>query len=137
MNIEYHSDLDRLEAGHLNGFFVGWPNPPSAKTHLRLFEGSSHFIVAVVPETRDVVGFITAITDGVLAAYIPLLEVLPERKGEGIGSELVRRMVTKLRSIYMVDLCCDPDVQPFYDRLGFTRSASMILRNYDRQNGEA
>ena len=30
-----------------------------------------------------VVGFVTAISDGVLSAYIPLLEVLPEYQGAG------------------------------------------------------
>jgi GNAT superfamily N-acetyltransferase len=82
------------------------------------------------------VGFITAISDGVLAAYIPLLEVLPAWQGQGIGAELVRRMQAQLQRFYMVDLLCDPEVQPFYERLGLHRATGMLLRNYDRQSGE-
>ena len=61
------------------------------------------------------VGFITAISDGVLSAFIPLLEVLPA-PGPGIGSELVRRMLSELEDFYMVDLVCDPELEPFYRR---------------------
>ena len=42
----------------------------------------------------------------------------PTHQGQGIGSELVRRMLDTLKAIYMIDLICDPDVQPFYERLG-------------------
>jgi predicted N-acetyltransferase YhbS len=79
------------------------------------------------------VGLITAISDGVSAAYIPHLEVIDTMQGQGIGSELVRRMVAKLRALYMVDLVCDPELQPFYERLGFRPLTAMVIRNYDRQ----
>ncbi len=84
----------------------------------------------------QVVGYITAITDGVLAAYIPHLEVLPPYKGQGIGTELLRRIFDQLQHLYMIDLICDADVQPFYDRVGMIRYTGMIKRNYDRQSGE-
>ena len=48
------------------------------------------------------VGFVTAISDGVLSAFIPLLEVLPEWQGPGIGTELVRRILAELEDFYMV-----------------------------------
>ncbi|MBA2682288.1 MAG: GNAT family N-acetyltransferase, partial [Ktedonobacteraceae bacterium] len=77
----------------------------------------------------------TAITDHVLCAYIPLLEVLPSYQGQGIGTELVRRMLEKLNNIYMVDLLCDPDLQPFYARAGMQPTTGMLLRNYRQQSG--
>ena len=42
-------------------------------------------IIAIDENTNQVVGFVTAISDGVLSAYIPFLEVLPEYKSIGIG----------------------------------------------------
>ena len=84
----------------------------------------------------QVIGYINAISDGVLVAYIPHLEVLPAYQGQGIGSELVRRMLDTLRGLYMIDLICDAEVQPFYERLGLTRYTGMIKRNYDHQTGE-
>ena len=75
-------------------------------------------------------------SDQVSCAYIPHLEVLPAYQGQGIGSELVRRMVKKLRHLYMIDLVCDPSLQSFYERLGMQAIVGMVVRNYDRQSGE-
>jgi ribosomal protein S18 acetylase RimI-like enzyme len=114
--IEYTDSLDGVETAHLDGFFVGWPSPPSNETFLALLRGSAHVVLA--RSRDDVVGFVTAVSDGVLSAYIPLLEVRPDHHGRGIGTELMRRMLAKLDSLYMVDLCCDADLEPFYRRLG-------------------
>ena len=130
--ITYTSSLDGITVEQLQGFFVGWPNPPKPEAHLRILQGSSHIVLAL--DGGRVVGFITAISDGVLSAYIPLLEVLPEYKAQGIGSELTRRMLETLRHLYVVDLICDPDLQPFYSRFGMRPYSGMILRNYDRQS---
>ncbi len=123
--IEYTESIDGVEAGHLEGFFVGWPQPPSPERHLELLRGSDHVILA--REREHVIGFVTAISDGVLSAYVPLLEVLPEYQARGIGSELMRRLLARLENLYMVDLCCDADLEPFYGRLG--------LRTWDRGMG--
>jgi ribosomal protein S18 acetylase RimI-like enzyme len=133
--IQYITTFDGVSADHLRGgFFVGWPNPPTPETHLRLLRQSAKVVLAI-EENGAVVGFITAISDGVLSAYIPLLEVLPEYQDRGIGSELVRRMLDMLADVYMVDLLCDPELQPYYERLGMRRAVGMLRRNYDRQAG--
>lgn len=137
--IIYSDSTESVGADQLNGgFFRGWPDPPAAETHLRILRGSSHVWLAIDDETEggSVVGFITAISDGVLAAYIPLLEVLPAYEERGIGSELTRRMLTTLSGLYMVDLLCDVDVQPFYERLGMRRATGMMSRNYAAQSGQ-
>jgi len=134
--VHYTESLAGIDASQLaGGFFIGWPNPPSPETHLRLLQGSSHVVLAIDERTADVVGFATAISDGVLSAYIPLLEVLPEYQHQGIGQELMRRMIAALRSLYMIDLLCEPDLQPFYEQVGMRKADGMLIRNYDRQNG--
>jgi ribosomal protein S18 acetylase RimI-like enzyme len=131
--IEYRASLEGLTPDALPGFFVGWPNPPSPETHLRILQGSDAVVLAL--DGARVVGFITAISDGVLAAFIPLLEVLPPYQGRGIGSELVRRMLARLAHLYAVDLVCDLEMQPFYARLGMHPARGMLLRNYVNQAG--
>jgi len=134
--IRYTDSLDGITADHLRGgFFVEFPRPPSPDTHLRILRGSAAVVLAIDGATGNVVGFVNAISDGVLAAYVPLLEVLPPYQGQGIGSELVRRLLDRLRHLYMIDLLCDEDVQPFYARLGMQPAAGMIVRNYERQAG--
>jgi len=135
--IAYTDNLERISSSCLGRFFEGWPNPPSAETHLRILRGSDEVVLAVDEESEDVVGFVTAITDGVLCAHIPLLEVLPAYRRRGIGSELVRRMLEKLDAFYSIDLACDEGTVSFYERLGMRPGVRMSLRNYDRQAGEA
>src|SRR5687768_1927525 len=74
--ISYRHSVDGIEALHLTGFFVGWPSPPSPEIHLLALRHSDAVVLAIDDETGMVVGYITAITDHVLAAYIPHLEVL-------------------------------------------------------------
>lgn len=133
--IKYQANLKGVTAEKLKGFFVDWPNSPSASVHFRLLKKSAFRILAIDPETGRAVGFITAITDGVLSVYIPFLEVLPEYKGRGIGKELVRRMLLKLKKAYMIDLVCDSDLQKFYKKFNMSPSSAMIKRNYPNQSG--
>lgn len=133
--ISYTDDPAVVTANQLHGFFVGWPSPPTPGAHLRLLRGSGLVELAIHEDTGQVVGFATAITDGVLSAYIPLLEVLPAYQGKGIGSELVRRLLSRLDHLYTVDLLCDADLQPFYEQQGMRPTVGMMSRRYARQSG--
>lgn len=134
--IIYTDSLQNVGIEHLQGgFFVGWPNPPSPKSHFQILSNSSAFVLART-EQGTVVGFITAISDNISCAYIPHLEVLPAYQDQGIGSELVRCMTEKLMHLYMVDLICDPALQSFYKKFGMQTLAGMVIRNYDRQSCE-
>lgn len=133
--IVYRDNLDGLTPRKLAGFFEGWPDPPSPETHLRILQGSAHVILALNDETGAVVGFVTAISDGVLSAYIPLLEVRRDYQGRGIGQELMRRMLVRLEHLYMVDLICDLELQPYYQRFGMRPASGMMLRHHSRQAG--
>ena len=55
------------------------------------------------------------------------------RNGKGIGTELMRRMMTKLGAIYAIDLICDKDVRGFYKKFGFRAGQAMMIRNYEVQ----
>lgn len=133
--IRYTDATDSIEQSMLVGFFEGWATPPLPETHLRILKKSAYVVLAVDEVEDRVIGFINAVSDGVLSAYIPLLEVLPAHRGRGVGKELVNRMLAKIDHLYMVDLCCDPDVQGFYEQFGMTRSSGMMIRNCDRQRG--
>ncbi len=133
--INYRASTEGLKPDQLQGFFVGWPNPPTPETHLRLLQNSAEVVLALDQETDQVVGFVSAITDGVLTAYIPLLEVLPAYQRRGIGHELMRRMLARLDKFYMVDLLCNEVLQPFYEAAGMMPAMGMLRRDYERQNG--
>jgi len=126
--IDYTDALDGIESRHLEGFFVGWPHPPSPETHLRQLRGSDYVVLAIDVKTGLVVGFVTALSDGVLSGFIPLLEVLPAYQGQGIGRALMTRILDRLGHLPNVDLLCDPDVVPFYEHFGMKPTGGMVLR---------
>ena len=125
--VNYSESLDGVTAAHLTGFFEGWLSPPTSEEHLVLLHQSSHRVLARSDSGR-IVGFITAISDGVLSAYIPLLEVLPDFRGQGVGTHLVDRMLRQVSHLYMVDLVCDPELVPFYRRFGLQPLSAMGSR---------
>lgn len=134
--IEYFTSIENFSPEMLTGFFVGWPDPPSPERHLDILDAADHIVLAVDRETGQVAGFINAISDGLHAAYIPLLEVLPEYQKQGIGKELVERILVEIGPLYMIDLLCDTDVQPFYRKLGMVNATGMRIRNFAHQSAE-
>ena len=133
--IEYISSLEGIKEEQLQGFFEGWPNPPDENTFLKLLANSDEIVLAVDPSNMQVVGFINAITDKTLMAFIPLLEVLPTHQGKGIGGELVERMLGRLSGFYAIDLLCDRELQNYYKRFGMRPANGMVVRNYENQSG--
>ena len=128
--VEYLDDPRLITAERLRGgFFEGWPAPPSVERHLEILRGSEVAVIAVDGANGDAVGFVTAVGDGVLSAFIPLLEVLPAWRGQGIGSELVRRVLARLGGRYAIDLVCDPELVPFYERLGGLGGTAVMWRS--------
>jgi len=114
----------------LNGFFEDWTKPHSKESHLKILKNSNHIVLAVDDEANRVVGFITAITDNVQSAFIPLFEVLPSYRRKGIGTNLMTRMLEKLKDIPGIDLTCDSEMQKFYSKFDMIPSAGMIIRKY-------
>jgi N-acetylglutamate synthase-like GNAT family acetyltransferase len=129
MNAEiiFVDTLDGISDTQLDGFCVDWPRGLSGTSLERVLRGSAKFWLAI--DRGNVVGFVNAIADGCFMACIPLLEVRPEWKGRGIGTELVRRMAASLSEYYALDLLCDEELVPFYEKLGFFRVAGMVRRN--------
>jgi ribosomal protein S18 acetylase RimI-like enzyme len=127
--IVFDDDVSALGAADVDGFFEGWPRVPAAERFLRILAGSYAVVLAREGYGGRVVGFVNAISDGELAAHIPLLEVLPEYRHRGIGTELVRRMLDKLDGFAMIDLTCDAELVPYYERFGMLPVSGMVMRD--------
>ena len=134
--IVYKNNIDGISAGMLSGFFSGWKEFPSSDKLLSLLNNSQHVVIAFDEEKNIVAGFINAISDKVLSAYIPLIEVLEGYRKKGIGSELAGRMMNELKDYYMIDLVCDEHLENFYNKFGLKKHTAMIRRNYNNQKGK-
>jgi ribosomal protein S18 acetylase RimI-like enzyme len=132
--IDYRDSLDGIGPEMLQGFFVGWKTPHTPERHLEILKNSDHMLLALDKEENRVVGFITALTDHIQSAFIPMLEVLPGYQGQGIGTTLTTMMLKRVDHIQAIDLTCDKHLQPFYERFGMIRSVGMVIRKYQTHN---
>ena len=127
--IYYTDDLAPVREDMLQGFFAGWPRRPSTRQHLAVLRGSYRSVVAIDDADGRVVGFVNMLSDGVLTAFIPWLEVLPGYQGQGVGGELMRRILEGTDGFYSVDLVCDEALVPYYERFGMLSASSAVLRH--------
>jgi GNAT superfamily N-acetyltransferase len=125
--ITYRLDASGIERQDLAPFFEGWPTPPSLDRRLAAVRGADH--VAIAFDGDRLVGFATALSDGALMAYLSLLEVIASHRRRGVGTGLVRALEREIGDLYGLDLCCDEELVPFYERQGFSRVAGMVRRS--------
>jgi len=122
-SLRYQTTLDGISPDSFHpGFFDGWWNAPDAGTHLRILAGSDAIVLALAADEgggEQVVGFVTALTDGVLYGVVTLLEVVPQLQGRGIGRQLMERVTDLLGPLYRIDLVCADDVLAFYEKVGY------------------
>ncbi len=128
--IKYVDSIESITPEMLKGFFEGWRKPRSKEEHLKILQNSDHIVLAVDTDRNRVVGFITALSDNVQSAFIPLLEVLSDYRGQKIGTNLLSRMLKKLKGIPAIDVICDLELQKFYSRFGMKPAVGMIIRDY-------
>ncbi len=89
---------------------------------------ASSFCFAVAIADGEVVGMGRAISDGCSDAYIQDVAVLKERRGQGIGSEIINHIVNHLKKngISWIGLVGEPGTGYFYRKLGFRTMENYI-----------
>lgn len=81
---------------------------------------SSWYLLGAYDGER-LVGFGRLVSDGVLHAMIYELIVLPEYQGQGIGGEILEKLVERCKEagVRDIQLFCARGKQEFYERRGF------------------
>ncbi|MDP3025804.1 MAG: GNAT family N-acetyltransferase [candidate division Zixibacteria bacterium] len=118
----------RIITNELNTFFQNWKSPPSTETRSKLLTGSD--LVITAREDGRLVGFLTAISDGAMHAFITLLEVLESHQNKGIGKHLMELAISNFKGYYDIVLITDPDKGEFYKKLGFREIYGMHIRDF-------
>ena len=105
----------------------GW-YPKSSVEDLRSLQGHAYVIVTAWLAEK-MVGTLTVLSDGRNYATLDDLVVHPNHRGRGIGANLVRMALSTLSGVDpdVTRLVAVPGVEPFYERLGFRRTAETVM----------
>jgi predicted N-acetyltransferase YhbS len=105
---------------------VGWQDrvrdPEKFKTML---EHTNRTVLAV--DDSRIVGFARALCDEVSNGYISMVAVAPDKRGEGIGRELVRQLIKADTGITWI-LRAGRGSSEFWERVGFHSSKVAMER---------
>jgi ribosomal protein S18 acetylase RimI-like enzyme len=127
--IEYHDTPHPIDLEQLARLFdsVGWKHRTRDPDRLaQMVRGSMYGVCAADGET--LVGYARAVSDGAFNAYVSTVAVHPEYQRQGIGRELLRRLVDGRDHVQFV-LHAPPHVHSFYLRCGFRAAPDMFGRD--------
>jgi ribosomal protein S18 acetylase RimI-like enzyme len=127
--IEYRDTAGQIDLVRLAALLdsVGWRHRTAEPERLaQMVRGSAYTVSAL--DGHELVGFARAISDGAFNAYVSTVAVLPAYQRQGIGQELVRRLL-KDRDHLLFVLHAAADVHPFYLRCGFHPALDMLRRD--------
>jgi len=101
-----------------------WSEARTPEAVRRLLEGPSLFFSIRDQASGRLVALARAISDGVYKAMVFDVIVHPDHQGRGLGARVMEDLLAHplLRKVQHIELYCLPEIEPFYERLGFTAS---------------
>jgi len=110
---------------------VGWSRPANEEKLREVLEAGP-----AVGEWDDerLVGFVRALSDGHLAAYVEDVMVHHDYRRGGVGERIMSRLLTEIKHSANVSLYCRRPVARFYERNGF-RATSYVLMQRSADEG--
>ncbi len=93
----------------------------------------AHGIVLGAWEEKQLIGFCRAVSDGVYRAYVEDVVVLRTHRGQGIGRQMMDKMMKELSGIEVVSLFCSAKLADYYHGSGFQETKQTVMhRNKSR-----
>lgn len=123
-----YRDSDAIDFTQLARLFddAGWSARTVDQARFTALIKGSRFVVSAW-DGDALVGFARAISDGVKNAYVTDVVVRADHRRQGIGAELVRRLLADRDDIKFV-LRADPELHRWYAALGFVEAPNMLVR---------
>jgi GNAT superfamily N-acetyltransferase len=111
---------------------VGWSRPANEE---ELREALEVGPAVGAWDGERLVGFVRALSDGHLAAYIEDVMVHQDYRRGGVGDLIMSRLLTEIKRSANVSLFCERPVARFYERHGF-RATSYVLMQRSAEEGQ-
>ena len=132
MNLKYKENIP-VSAKHIAELrrSVGWNGMESCYSDPRM---TSYFHIACY-DADKLVGYVDTVSNDVTDAYIQDLTVDPAYQGQGIGTELMNRIIAKLKEnkIYMISVVYEEKLLPFYKRFGFFQMLCGQMQTFEME----
>jgi ribosomal protein S18 acetylase RimI-like enzyme len=125
MSYIWNDSLDGVDWQELQALMRAAPLGDKDAEMLRKAFTNSLYRVFVVDEGR-LVGAGRVVGDGVDAAYLCDVALLPSHQGRGLGQEIVSRLVALARGHRKIILYAVPGKEGFYKRFGFKRMSTAM-----------
>lgn len=125
MALTWSDQLEPVDWAELSALYRAAPLGDKHPDGLRVVFANSMFR-CFVREEGLLVGAGRALADGVDTAYICDVALLPSHQGQGLGREIVARLVESARGHRKIILYAVPGKEPFYRRLGFRRMCTAM-----------
>ncbi|GGN91188.1 GNAT family N-acetyltransferase [Saccharibacillus kuerlensis] len=100
-----------------------WPN----RTKDGIRKLLAHGVVVGAWEDKRLVGFCRAVSDGVYRAYVEDVVVLETYRGQGIGRQMMDKMMKELSEIEVVSLFCSSKLTEYYQENGFQATRQVVM----------
>ena len=104
---------------------VGWRRPGGEDEIAAVLEAGP---AVGAWDGERLIGFVRALSDDHLAAYVEDVIVNEEYRGGGVGEKLMRRLLEEMGDVANVNLFCEPAVVRFYERSGFRRTSYVLMQ---------
>ncbi len=119
--------INKLQEGHIARlhelYQLEWWTRDRNLEDVRAMVSSSEYLYGIVAgESDDLVGFARVLSDKVFKALIFDVVVDPAHRGQALGRQLAARILSdpRLARVKHFELYCLPELEPFYERLGFS-----------------
>ena len=116
--------ISKLQEGHIARlhelYQLEWWTRGRNLEDVRAMVSSSEYLYGIAPDESDeLVGFARVLSDKVFKALI--FDVVVDR-GQALGRQLMERILSdpRLARVKHFELYCLPELEPFYERLGFS-----------------
>ncbi|MNC50701.1 Acetyltransferase (GNAT) family protein [compost metagenome] len=124
MEVTFIESIPKVEEYMLLIESTGWGGIlEKGRTLLNCSLENSWYSISVYTKNNEIIGFGRVLSDGSLHALICDVIILPEYQGNGIGSELLQKLIMKCKqhNILMIQLFSAKEKYEFYEKHGFEK----------------